>query len=132
MPEALCQERNRARPDRDFGPHVVRQQRSQLRRSLRALQREGFRRVGVLRDPAELDAAEVTRHPLWIDRSAERGPFDVIGDVHGCSRELVALLRRLGYEVTEEPGGARAATRGAAAGVRRLTTSTVARTRPRC
>ncbi|MGI8438922.1 MAG: hypothetical protein ACR2NV_01740 [Thermoleophilaceae bacterium] len=61
----------------------------------------------VLRDPAELDAAEVTRHPLWIDRSAERGPFDVIGDVHGCYRELVALLRRLGYEVTEEPGGAR-------------------------
>ncbi len=25
LPEKLCQERNRGRPDRDFGPHVVRQ-----------------------------------------------------------------------------------------------------------
>ena len=27
LPERVCQERNRARPDRDFGPHVVRNQR---------------------------------------------------------------------------------------------------------
>jgi len=27
----------------------------------------------------------------------ERGPFDVIGDVHGCFLELVELLHRLGY-----------------------------------
>ncbi|OWK45599.1 serine/threonine protein phosphatase [Fimbriiglobus ruber] len=33
--EEVCQERNRARPNRSFGPHVVRNQRSQLRRSLR-------------------------------------------------------------------------------------------------
>ena len=45
LPEAVCQERNRSRPDRDFGPHVVRQQRSQLHKSLKGLQREGFRRV---------------------------------------------------------------------------------------
>src|SRR5437660_3115010 len=32
LPERLCHERNRARPDRDFGPHVVRQQTQQLRR----------------------------------------------------------------------------------------------------
>src|SRR5918993_2290628 len=35
MPERLCQERNQGRPDRDFGPHVVRNQRSQLHRSIR-------------------------------------------------------------------------------------------------
>ena len=99
MPEALCHERNAARPDRDFGEHVVRQHRSQLRRSLRGLQREGFRRVWVLRDPKELDAVEVTRSPLWNDRKAETGPFDVIGDVHGCRQELDELLRTLGYAV---------------------------------
>ena len=46
-PEEVCQARNRARPDRDFGPHVVRQQRAQLHRSLKGLQKEGFRRVWV-------------------------------------------------------------------------------------
>jgi len=99
MPEVVCHERNRARPDRDFGAHVVRQQRSQLRRSLKGLRREGFQRVWVLRTPEEIEGAEVRRAPLWTDRRAERGPFDVIGDVHGCHAELVALLRELGYEV---------------------------------
>src|SRR5437660_5923852 len=33
LPERLCQDRNRQRDDRNFGPHVVRQQQSQLRRS---------------------------------------------------------------------------------------------------
>ena len=35
LPEKLCHERNRDRPDRNFGPHVIRQQSQQLRRSLR-------------------------------------------------------------------------------------------------
>ncbi len=99
MPEALCQERNRSRPDRDFGPHVVRQQRSQLHKSLKHLQREGFRRVAVLRSPEEVEAAEVQRAPLWTDRRIDHGPFDVIGDVHGCHAELVELLRELGYKL---------------------------------
>jgi protein phosphatase len=98
-PEAICQERNRTRPDRDFGPHVVRQQRAQLRRSLKGLQREGFRRVWVLRSSEEIDAAEVHRAPLWTDRRSDHGPFDIIGDVHGCYAELVGLLRELGYRV---------------------------------
>src|SRR5512135_2958410 len=55
LPERVCQERNRGRPDRDFGPHVVRNQASQLRRSLRGLEREGFRHVHVFNDPSELD-----------------------------------------------------------------------------
>src|SRR5215216_131655 len=42
LPERLCHERNRARPDRDFGPHVIRRQIRDLRGSLRTLQREGF------------------------------------------------------------------------------------------
>src|SRR5687768_17722486 len=30
LPEKVCHERNRSRPDRDFGPHVVRQQAQQM------------------------------------------------------------------------------------------------------
>jgi protein phosphatase len=99
IPEAICQERNRSRPERDFGAHVVRQQRSQLHKSLKGLQREGFRRVAVLRSPEEVDGAEVQRAPLWTDRRTDHGPFDVIGDVHGCHAELTELLRGLGYRL---------------------------------
>ncbi len=53
LPEDICQERNRDRSDREFGPHVVRQQRSQLRRSIKGLKREGFRHVFVMQLPAE-------------------------------------------------------------------------------
>jgi protein phosphatase len=114
LPERICHERNRARPDRDFGPHVVAQQSSQLRKSLKGLQREGFRRVHVLRSPEEVAAAEIHRTPLWTDRRIEAGPFDVIGDVHGCHAELVSLLGELGYEVATDgmtvtpPAGRRA------------------------
>jgi polynucleotide kinase-phosphatase len=106
MPERVCQERNRDRPDRDFGPHVVRNQMSQLRRSLRGLRKEGFRHIFVMETPEDVEAAAVERVPLWNDRRAEHGPFDIIGDVHGCCDELETLLDRLGYEVVAvAPGG---------------------------
>jgi len=103
LPERLCHERNQARPDRQFGPHVVRNQSAQLRRSLRGLEREGFRHVFKLSSPEEVAGASVTRQPLWNNMKHEHGPFDVIGDVHGCCDELVALLTQLGYE--KNPAG---------------------------
>ena len=103
LPESLCHERNRERPDRAFGPHVVRNQKSQLRRSLHGLRREGFRHVFVLTRPEEAEAATIERVPLWNDRTGERGPFDIIGDVHGCADELELLLAKLGYQPGETP-----------------------------
>lgn len=104
LPERLCHDRNQGRADRDFGPHVIRQQAQQLRRSLRGLEREGFRHVFVLETPEEVDAATIERQPLWNNKRQEHGPFDIIGDVHGCYDELIVLLGMLGY--TEQPGGA--------------------------
>jgi protein phosphatase len=104
LPEKVCHERNRSRDERSFGPHVVRQQASQLRRSVRGLGREGFRHVFVLESPEEVEAAAVERVPLYNDRRQEHGPFDLIGDVHGCCDELEALLRQLGYRETPLPG----------------------------
>ncbi len=97
VPEDTCQQRNRERGDRRVGPHVIRNQYQQLRRSLRSLQREGFRHVFVLRSPEDADAAVLERQPLWNNLRHERGPFDVIGDVHGCCDELERLLGELGY-----------------------------------
>lgn len=98
LSEKVCQERNRNREDRDFGPHVIRQQRSQLRRSIRGLKREGFRHVFIFESPEEVEAAIVERVPLWNDKREEHGPFDIIGDLHGCCDELETLLSKLGYE----------------------------------
>lgn len=108
LPQKLCEERNRSRADRTFGPHVIRQQRSQLRQSLRKLKREGFRHVFVLESLDDVAAASVERVPLWNDKRDAHGPFDIIGDVHGCAAELEELLNELGYlksqPVSADPG----------------------------
>lgn len=99
LPERLCQERNAARPDRDFGPHVIRNQQQAMRKSLRGLEREGFRNFTVLKSAEDVEAVTIERTKVWNDRRDERGPFDLIGDVHGCRDELVTLLEHLGYVV---------------------------------
>src|SRR5262245_4286251 len=99
IPEKICHERNRSREERSFGPHVVRQQHAQLRRSLRGLAKEGFRHIFTLESPEEVEAATVERVPLSNDKLPGHGPFDIIGDVHGCCDELETLLRQLGYVV---------------------------------
>jgi protein phosphatase len=104
LPEQICQERNRQRPDRDFGPHVIRRQIQDLRRSLRGLRREGFRHVFVLHSAEDVETAVVEREPLWNNRKHEHGPFDIIGDIHGCFDELRELLGKLGYVVTAADG----------------------------
>lgn len=99
LPERIYHERNAARPDRDFGPHVIRAQVQSLHRSMRGLEREGFRHVHVLRSEEQVAEASVQRERLWNDRREDHGPFDIIGDVHGCRDELVQLLEKLGYRI---------------------------------
>lgn len=106
VPESLAAERNRQRPDRSFGPGVIARQHRDLVRSLPRLKKEGFRRVHVLRGADAIESAVVTRERPWNDRGDARGPFDVIGDVHGCSAELRALLTRLGWELAYDGGTA--------------------------
>ena len=105
MPEKLCAQRNSSRPDRTFASQVIHRQHDQLRRSLRGLNREGFRKIHVLRSPAQVEAAVVARERLLTDYRDRTGPFDVIGDVHGCRTELEALLAELGYRLTRDTSG---------------------------
>ncbi len=105
FPEKLCHERNRKRPERDFGPHVVRNQAQQLRRSLRGLEREGFRGVHVFKSPENLEELQIERQPMWTNRRSEHGPFDIIGDVHGCFDELLELMTTLGYSIEKNGDG---------------------------
>jgi polynucleotide kinase-phosphatase len=99
VPESLAIERNKQRPDRDFGNHVVSRQHRDLKRSMARLNKEGFRRVHVLRGADRVDAVEIVRDRPWNDRRDIRGPFDIIGDVHGCASQLRTLLTELGWKI---------------------------------
>ena len=106
IPSQICQERNEERPDRDIRPDVIRRQVSQLRRSLRGLKREGFRSfVYLLSSPDQVESVSIERQKLWTDRTDEHGPFDIIGDIHGCYDELLELLQNIGYDIKIEIDG---------------------------
>jgi len=102
LPERVCLDRNAVRTDRDLSPAVVQRHRDQLRRSLRHLSKEGFRTVHVLRSEQEVAEAVVVRERLRNDFRHEHGPFDVVGDVHGCRAELEQLLTELGYRLVRD------------------------------
>lgn len=104
-PEKVLIERHRTRSDRDFGAHVIRQQTQNLRRSIKGLQREGFRHVFTLNSIEEIESVEIERQPLWNNRKGEHGPFDIIGDVHGYFDELCELLEKLEYKISRKPDG---------------------------
>jgi len=112
VPPRVAAARDAARGPAAVGGHVRRAQRALLLGSRDGLAGEGFARVVVLSSAEEVDAVSVRRVPRPTDRRGERGPFDVIGDVHGCHAELCALLDRLGYRVGDRdavhPDGRRA------------------------
>ncbi|MFH9983538.1 polynucleotide kinase-phosphatase [Streptomyces sp. NPDC017179] len=106
VPEEVCAERNAARADRaDMPRRVIRRHTRELRRSLRHLEREGFRKVHVLRGAEEVENASVVTEKRFNDLTHLTGPFDVIGDIHGCSAELESLLAKLGYVDGTHPEG---------------------------
>ncbi|MFJ3901326.1 polynucleotide kinase-phosphatase [Streptomyces sp. NPDC090025] len=106
LPEQVCADRNARRADRAHLPRrVIQRHRAELRRSMKGLEREGFRKVHVLRGEAEVAAAEVVREKRFNDLRHLTGPFDIIGDVHGCRSELDTLLARLGYVDGRHPDG---------------------------
>ncbi|MFE2485261.1 polynucleotide kinase-phosphatase [Streptomyces mirabilis] len=106
VPEEVCAERNASRTDRaDMPRRVIQRHIRELRRSLRHLEREGFRKVHVLRGVAEIESAEVRTEKRFNDLTHLTGPFDIIGDIHGCASELETLLGKLGYVDGAHPEG---------------------------
>ncbi|QNS03613.1 polynucleotide kinase-phosphatase [Streptomyces xanthii] len=106
VPEDVCAARNAARTDRaDMPRRVITRHTRELRRSLRHLEREGFRKVHVLRGAEEIEHAGVVREKRYNDLTHLTGPFDIIGDIHGCAAELETLLAELGYVDGAHPEG---------------------------
>ncbi|MCY4424278.1 MAG: AAA family ATPase, partial [Acidimicrobiaceae bacterium] len=100
---AACLEHNEQRQDRRTPPHAIKRQHDTLRRSAKRLRKERFTRVYTLGSTEELDSVEVARTRIWSDRRDDTGPFDIIGDIHGCHAELLSLLDRLGYDTAADP-----------------------------
>lgn len=102
MPEGICIERTKLRPDRDLSPRIILNHISQLRRGMARFKTEGFRKTYEFRKPEEVAAIEgIIREKLWNDKREELGPFDIIGDMHGCHEELTILLQTLGYTIAD-------------------------------
>lgn len=102
LPLRLCLDRNEARTDRNISAKVVQNQHREMRGIIGRLKKEGFRQIHVLRSLDNVEAATISRVPLWNDKKSETGPFDIIGDVHGCFLELKELLEKLGYKITAQ------------------------------
>ncbi|KUN16724.1 polynucleotide kinase-phosphatase [Streptomyces antibioticus] len=106
VPEEVCAERNAGRTDRaDMPVRVIKRHIRELRRSLRHLEREGFRKVHVLRGVEEAENATVVTEKRFNDLTHLAGPFDIVGDIHGCASELESLLGKLGYVDGVHPQG---------------------------
>lgn len=104
LPEAVLLERHAGRTDRHFGDQVIRRQQQELKKSLRGLEKEGLRFVHVVKNESDADSAVINRTRLWSNLKHETGPFDIVGDVHGCADELLELATTLGYVVTDRDG----------------------------
>ena len=106
IPQQICESRNKERPDRNFGNYVIRQQKQQLKRSLKGLKREGFRKIYILKSVEEIDSiTNIVREKLYNDKNDISGPFDIIGDIHGCYDEAVELIQKLGYTISTVDNG---------------------------
>ena len=75
-----------------------RQQASSLKKRLRE---EGFDQLYFLNSDEETNSVTIERRKPVFDLKNETGPFDIIGDVHGCLAELEKLIRKLGYQEKE-------------------------------
>lgn len=94
IPMEVCLDRNAGRDRQVVRPVIARMQRM-LRQTMKIVHEEGFDSVYVvtgedLKNPAF--KIEVRSHEVTLP-----GPFDLIGDIHGCYEELKMLLGKLGY-----------------------------------
>lgn len=94
LPEDVCLARNAGR-ERRVIEAVIAGMLQDLRRTIKSARDEGFDNVHIISEADTINssfAIKVNSHEVTLP-----GPFDIIGDVHGCYDELVMLLQKLGY-----------------------------------
>lgn len=99
LPEEICCQHNAARVHRQVDTKVIHQQSVYLRQSLPNLEAEGFHTIYKLKTLEEIKQTVIEKQTLPSNKKDEHGPFDIIGDVHGCFDELYELMINLGYKI---------------------------------
>jgi protein phosphatase len=94
MPAEVQRQWNQSR-SRHVPAAVLSEHRQMAQQMLNAICNEGFNQITILHSPADSDAMRICVGP--VDAEHDDGPFDIIGDVHGCYDELCDLLAELGY-----------------------------------
>ena len=109
-PMDVCLERNEAREDRKIHPGAVRRQYGTFRQGLGRTRKEGFHKIHRITPGDMEEGLRFAREKMRSDLREDEGPFDIIGDVHGCHEEMMELLGKLGYtgRVPAHPEGRRA------------------------
>jgi len=83
----ICIERNKMRPDRAFGGQVVQRMYRKYDEVSAICSGRGSARFG--NSPAPRTSRPYSHASAALtDKRHDRGPFDIIGDVHGCADEL--------------------------------------------
>jgi len=85
--------------------YVIRKHTQQLKKSIKGLQRKDSDTSIYSTLPKKWKRLFLKGQPLWNNKKDEHGPFDIIGDIHGCYDELKMLLEKLGYLIEEVEGG---------------------------
>ena len=94
-----CLTANASNEKNPLPEHVIRIQHQKLSERVSYLGQEGFRQILRLKNDADIAEAQIIRKKLRCDLQEENGPFDIIGDVHGCLEELLQLLAKLDYQI---------------------------------
>lgn len=95
---SFCHKHAREREGTRYNPRAIEQHHNLLARDKRKLGKAfGIRNAVWLSSSEEIDSATVVRRKSFNDLRGVSGPFDIIGDIHGMTDELEALLAKLGW-----------------------------------
>lgn len=97
IPQETLLERDEQR-EQPRGKKKVKQQYQNLKREKRSIKKEGFKSIYSINAEEEIGLVRMD-HPLLVD--VEYG-IDLIGDIHGCYDEFIALLKKLGYKESDD------------------------------
>jgi protein phosphatase len=99
LPSSVIRQRLQVWSENPLTSQLQGEQFTDLAHVLRNVRHEGFDNIVVFRTVDDVNQAQLVRDRLPVNYRHLHGPFDIIGDVHGCYDELVELLTRLGYRI---------------------------------
>lgn len=85
-----------------FQDSLAESKKQSVKSQVQFLKQKGIKKIEVLEPHIKTEHIKINRLKSKNDKKELHGPFDMIGDIHGCYDELCALLIKLGYEVEEE------------------------------